>query len=383
VSQSFTVHATSARSAKVEDVWLAPPEDPNSVSTRKIVRSELVDNAHSDEARVKITVVHQRRHKLKEPWQDYDTFNLGTLKAGQEMKLYLNAVETHHLYEVLERLHTITDGGIPRRDKTLSVVDESKDFLVRGRAADLIRRLTEESSEEFWNALRQLHPNLLRAVALTKLHEIRENAVSEFEHHMAAGDWDEPAWQVFFERNTWIFGYGLTYRFLSTITGQPHYGGTLVTGSGGQRGDFLAASTAQRRFTVLVEIKRPDSELVQPKLYRNKVHVVGEDLSGGISQLQSNCRTWETQGARDDDNRELLERSACYTIQPKGILVIGHTDQLDDNAKRVTFELARRNLQNPEVITFDELLARAKNLLLNAEKEIKAPSSPVDSAPGF
>jgi len=79
----------------------------------------------------------------------------------------------------------------------------------------------------------------------------------------------------------------------------------------------------------------------------------------------------------------LLERSACYTIQPKGILVIGHTDQLDDNAMRMTFELARRNLQNPEVITFDELLARAKNLLLNEEKEIKPPSLPVDGAPGL
>jgi hypothetical protein len=90
MSDTFSVKTTSASSAKVEDLWLNPPEDPDSAMTRRVVRPELVDNAHSDEARVKITIVHQRRHKKNEPWQDYDTFNLGTLKAGQEMKLHLN-----------------------------------------------------------------------------------------------------------------------------------------------------------------------------------------------------------------------------------------------------------------------------------------------------
>jgi len=81
-------------------------------------------------------------------------------------------------------------------------------------------------------------------------------------------------------------------------------------------------------------------------------------------------------GSRDDDNRELLERSGCYTIQPKGILIIGHTNRFDTNAKRTTFELFRRNLLNPDVITFDELLGRATHLLLKEAKELKAPLAP-------
>jgi hypothetical protein len=235
--------------------------------------------------------------------------------------------------------------------------------------------LTEEASDEFWDAIQELQPYLFRAVALTKLHEMRENAVNEFQGHLEADDWSEGEWQNFFEQNTWIFGYGLNYQFLSTITPQPEYGGRLVTGKGGQRGDFLTTTEADRRFTVLVEIKRPDSLLVENKLYRNKVHILGEDLTGGVAQLQSNCRTWELQDSRDDDNRELLEHSACYTIQPKGILIIGHTAQLNTNPKRTTFELFRRNMQNPETITFDELLGRAKHLLLK-EAEKFEPLSP-------
>lgn len=376
MSQSFSVHSTSARSAKVGDVWLERPADPDTSLTRKVMRPELVDNVHSDEARVKVTIVHQRRHTAKEPWQDYDAFSLATLKAGQEMKCALSAAETQDLFKALQPLYAITEGGIPKRNKTLTVVDDSEAVVVRGRPADVIRKLTKDNAEAFWEGLEQLSPDLFRAVSLMKLHQLREEAVHAFGQHMAAGDWAESAWQTFFERNTWIFGYGLTYRFLSTITPQPQYGGTLVTGRGGQRGDFFAATEAERRFTVLVEIKRPDSELVQDKLYRNSAHVLGDELAGGISQVQSNCRTWETEGARTEGNRELLERQACYTIQPKGILVIGHTEQLDTGAKRATFELLRRNLQNPEIITFDELHARAEHLLLNEDKEFKESGPP-------
>jgi hypothetical protein len=129
MSDTFRVKTTSASSAKVDDIWLNPHEDPDSAMTRRVVRPELVDNAHSDEARVKITIVHQRRHKKNEPWQDYDTFNLGTLKAGQEMKLYLNASETNHLYQILKALHRITESGIPQDDQQLAVVDDLRLLL--------------------------------------------------------------------------------------------------------------------------------------------------------------------------------------------------------------------------------------------------------------
>jgi hypothetical protein len=100
--------------------------------------------------------------------------------------------------------------------------------------------------------------------------------------------------------------------------------------------------------------------------------LIGVELAGGVTQLQSNCRTWEMQGSRDDENREMLDQQRISTIQPKGILIIGHTQQLDALPKRTTFELFRRNLHNPEVITFDELLERARHLLLNEAKQLSA-----------
>lgn len=91
-------------------------------------------------------------------------------------------------------------------------------------------------------------------------------------------------------------------------------------------------------------------------------------MVGGVTQLQSNCRRWAIEGSRQEHNRQELERRGVYTYEPKGILVIGSTAQLvDDIDKQATFELFRRNLHTPEVITFDELLARAQFLLRKDE----------------
>jgi Domain of unknown function (DUF4263) len=70
--------------------------------------------------------------------------------------------------------------------------------------------------------------------------------------------------------------------------------------------------------------------------------------------------------ARQQENIELLDPESVYTVEPKDILVIGHTDQLRATTpnsarhRRESFESFRRNLINPEVITYDELLSRAR-----------------------
>jgi hypothetical protein len=369
----YKTKSTSNASTVVEDIWLDPPPNRDQVRTRRIIRSELVDNVHSARARVKLCIAHQRRHSARDPWEDIDGFNLATLKAGQEMKLALNADETLFLYDTLAHLLKITENGIPDGEREFSLVDSTSATVVKGRAAELIQKMTEQASEEFWDAVEQIQPNLFRAVALTKLHEIRERAVKTFERQLSSGNWSEGDWQKFFENNTWIFGYGLRYQFLSTVVAQPNYGGTTVTGQGGQRGDFLAASEADMRFTVVVEIKKPGSRLLEAQLYRSKVHALGKDLIGGVTQVQSNCRTWEMFGSQLPDNREHLEfgTAPSYTIQPRAILIIGNLDELDSHPKLTTFELFRRNLQNPDVITFDELLARSKHLLLTEERSLK------------
>jgi hypothetical protein len=331
-----------------------------------VLRPLLVENQRDGESPLKMTIVHQRRHSRSEPWEDVDSFSLATLKAGQEVRLTLGCAETRDLYRALGELYQLAGNGVPQGNQTYVVADPSETLLVKGKARHIIRELLEEGNDELWNEIAEVQPSLFRALMLQKLHELRELSVAAFEQHLKEDDWSEDDWQGFFESNTWIFGLALRYRFLRTLQSQPDYGGRTVSGAGAQRGDFLMATEAEARFTVLVEIKKPFSVLVGTE-YRNGAHLIGRELAGGIAQLQANCRTWEREGSRQEDNLERLREQAVHTYQPKGILVIGHTEQLNSRAKVATFELFRGNLQNPEVVTFDELLARAKALLLNPQ----------------
>ncbi|RWA16593.1 Shedu anti-phage system protein SduA domain-containing protein [Mycolicibacterium brumae] len=54
-----------------------------------------------------------------------------------------------------------------------------------------------------------------------------------------------------------------------------------------------------------------------------------------------------------------------YVVRPRSFLIVGSLDQLRgpggiQKEKYESFELYRRNLYEPEIVTFDELLARAE-----------------------
>ena len=178
----------------------------------------------------------------------------------------------------------------------------------------------------------------------------------------------ERDWQDFFEENTWIFGYGLRYQVLRVIQAQPNYGGADYSGIGGQRGDFLAATEAETRFTCLVEIKKPSTDLLQHEQYRNGVWGISKELSGAISQIQINCAQWEISDSRTERNRERLGN--IYTVSPKGIVVAGNTSELRNTDMRNSFERFRRELHSPEIITYDELLERARFIVGEAPSPV-------------
>ena len=146
---------------------------------------------------------------------------------------------------------------------------------------------------------------------------------------------------------------------------QANFGGENYTGKGKQRGEFLLATVAdQRRFTVTVEIKRPDSYIfdsaADSRPYRTGVPGFSTEFVNSISQAQTNSRTWETEGSRREDDQEILSRQGINTVSPRSILIFGHTQELNSAAKTKAFELFRSRLSGTDILTFDEILARAR-----------------------
>ena len=177
-------------------------------------------------------------------------------------------------------------------------------------------------------------------------------------------DWTEKEWQSFFEKNTWIFGYGLDYRFLSILQREPAYSDSDLDGTNTVIGDFLLGST---EFTVLVELKRPDASLFERDKYRSRVWRLSRELQDSVSQILAQKAVWQIKslsGAYTDSGARISQK----TYDPKCILLLGSRKQFagddrDKDTKSATFELFRRDSRNIEILTYDELYERAYYLV--------------------
>jgi hypothetical protein len=180
----------------------------------------------------------------------------------------------------------------------------------------------------------------------------------------------ERLWQEFFEANTWIFGYGLSYQFLANLEGrslEQVVRGNDLTGAG-KRTDALMKTRGAISSLCLIEIKRHDTELLCKSSYRADVWSPSPDLAGGIAQVQRTVyAAVETIGQTlvptDDEGTPTSE--VLFNIEPRSCLVVGSLAQFRTSSgfnmpKFRSFELFRRNTWRPEIITFDELLERAK-----------------------
>lgn len=374
---SYRVQSKSWHSAAVDRQVLSLRDDDDGGSTRRVIDPMIVENPNNPNATVKITLHAQRRGKADGPWED-KPFLLSAMQAGEEVRIELNSAETLALYQHLTRLYEVGKEGVRMGDNLMTVFNRDDVALISGQAKAIVESLIESQGEGILELIDSIQPDLLTAAALAKRYTKWSAALAEFEEHVAAEDWDERRWQKFFEDNPWVFGHGLDYRFLVTAKAQPNYGGTAVTGRGGEKGDFLMATEGDVRFAVLVEIKRPDTDLLGNAQYRNGAWQIGEELAGGVAQLQANCNRWEKEGSRTDANREWQNEEGIATVQPKGILLIGNTERLDSTAKTETFERFRRNLWNPQVLTYDELLDRTRFLVRQAKPEGVAPEQADD-----
>jgi hypothetical protein len=257
-------------------------------------------------------------------------------------------------------------------DQVVEVTDRNRKLVIE----QLIAR---NYGQHVWDAIAQTDPDLASRLSNAQIQNERQRALSTFGQHLKSQDWSEPQWEDFFWANQWIFGYGLRYQFLGLEQRQANYGGESYRGSGKQRGEFLARSAGYESFTVVVEIKKPQTPIFAEREYRSGVPGFSQEFIGGVSQAQVNSRTWDTEGSQRIGDRELLEDRRVFTVAPLSILVIGSLNQLGKAHRRQSFQLFRRNVHNPDILTFDELFARAKYIVQSElESATEEPENNLD-----
>jgi len=172
---------------------------------------------------------------------------------------------------------------------------------------------------------------------------------------------EEKVWQYFFEKNEWIFGYGLDYRFQEILQRETHLSDSELDGSNTVINDFLLGD---KFFTTFIELKKPSTPLFGNEKNRSNSWRLSNDLIDSVSQILEH----KASGLIRLDNSQYIngEPLKQKAYDSKVILIIGDWSELnksvstqENNIKKKTFELFRRDSRNIEILTFDELFERA------------------------
>ncbi len=217
-------------------------------------------------------------------------------------------------------------------------------------------------------------PVLLDNFEGNKTEYIKKNSLTSFG--------DENIWQHFFENNKWIFGIGIEMRCLILVGGKleiPIVGSNYNTD--GRRTDAFMRTNAIISQSVLIEIKPSTSTLVTKDTNHAGCFFPSENLMIGVTQIQKTARDYINK-IKGDVKEELKDKNGkntkdyLYHCQPRTYLVIGKLKDLDEHDDKITcFEIFRRNLHTPEIITYDELYERAKFIVYEGSQKKTKPEN--------
>jgi Domain of unknown function (DUF4263) len=147
------------------------------------------------------------------------------------------------------------------------------------------------------------------------------------------------------------FGYPII-----KVKDQASVGGRKLSGDGDKITDYLVKNSPTNN-TARFEIKTPQTAILNTRQFREGVYTPSAELSGSINQALNQRYQFQKHIASIKDNSRLydLESYAVHCC-----LIIGRTPEGDDQKK--SFERFRRNSKDVEIVTFDELLEKLKQL---------------------
>ncbi len=186
---------------------------------------------------------------------------------------------------------------------------------------------------------------------------------------------NEDRWQSFFNENPFILSMAFGYPVIK-VQDQASIGGRKLSRAGEKVTDFLVKNSLTNN-TAIFEIKTPQAILLNKTPYRGGVYTPSADLSGSINQALDQKYQFQGQIAQIKNN------SRIYDIESYAIhccLIIGMMPSGDDQLK--SFELFRRNSKDVEIVTFNELLEKLKQLCNFLSTETKTPSQEIQRNSG-
>lgn len=270
----------------------------------------------------------------------------------------LSLSQLSSLFRHLSKYSMVRDGEVANTGKFVEI---------SGRIEELLSILSCANDETLIPALKSIIGNRLSHNDVNTILG-RKDSLQTFKNMLDdSNSYSEQEWQEYFENNEWIFGYGLKYKYLKILEREAHISRTDLNGGNDVISDFLLSDT---RFTKLVELKTPSTNLFENRRNRSDAWRLSSSLTDAVSQILAQKANWELEGAGSNyssTGERIVE--AAYNVEC--ILIIGKHSSItgtdrEIEMKRKTLELFRRNLRSIEILLFDELYERAKFIVEGA-----------------
>lgn len=359
------------RQNKIVEEEIIRNSKPNRLYSHEFEKGRFFQVVHQDEEGAVIKLAPRTMLKIiylkdKDDIEGFEIIKLIDKKNTQKVKL--SKFNFQQLKEFLKFIQEIDLKGIT--EKRLKIFNNNglseeniksiKTLLSEEGGSDIIETLIEEgiiSSKDIVNtSFRKRGLSIFKRMMdeneYWKIYA-SENNVSKHS--------EEKVWQYFFEKNQWIFGYGLDYRYQEILQREASLSDSDIDGSETRFIDYLLGDN---HFTTFVELKKPTTSLFAKSQNRSGSWRLSTDFIDSVSQILEQ----KSVGLIKLDKQQYLkgEPMKQKAFDSKVILIIGNWNEIVDDStkeqeiKKKTFELFRRNNRNIEILTFDELFERAQ-----------------------
>ncbi len=288
--------------------------------------------------------------------KEYSAIRKGIKKISTQFQAEVRLDKSIFAYNAL--LNTLNPTQYPAKHRPYK-----KDSLIKFISCNDMQEsnLSTSDQKEIVNLVSKNKKNIVKRdpTALIKLcKEIElvtlENLIERFAE-MLLKDLPENTWQKFFSDNPFILSSAFSYPIIK-FDEQVCVGGRMFSGAGYKIADFLFTNNSTDN-SAIIEIKKPSTDLLNNTPYRGSVYSPCKELSGSINQLLDQKYKFQQEITQFKANERRYDIES-YSINC--LLIIGKTPQEPDQKK--SFELFRGNSKDIEIITFDELLEKLKQL---------------------
>ena len=378
--------------------YISPKLDAFRDSTKKVrIASKLIESPDAYTfMKVKDEVVLRHKENAKsyitakfiEDSRDVFVLNIQKYTVGTDNPHSLSfSFVNEEIGKLLEFIHNIQSVNLDRSSPMNIKDEELKKIILSDSQA---KKIIQENHELLTEVLRSevTKEDIISVGFRKKQLEWYEKLLNDSKWFEEIKDrkktTNEGLWQYYFEKNPWIFGYGLGYIFIEGLDDKKLE--QVVQGhnvnSHGKRVDALMKTKGIISNLCFVEIKTHTTQLLDSKPYRTGCWAPSKELAGAIAQVQGTVASAVdslTNKVSLNDKLGNPKGEDIYSYQPKAYLVIGNMGEfLTENGinkdKLRSFELFRKNISSPEIITFDELYERARFIVLHNQNQQGAAS---------